>query len=196
MDLITYQKLSAKTEKPMGPAARLRHARLGVLTELGEFASTAKKILVYGKPRNDPTLVKNMHEELGDFCFYAVIPFNVFDCEAEYLQMAKGGHTGARMDLDTSIGCLLDMAARLWRAVDHHDTEPAEAQRDILMICAHMFGVIYYHVAPELGFVFEDLLDANVAKLQGSQGRYKDGAYSDAQALARADKGGLDSKES
>ena len=98
MDLITYQKLSAKTEKPMGPAARLRHARLGVLTELGEFASTAKKILVYGKPRNDPALVKNMHEELGDFAFYAVIPFNVFDCEGVRVLMTHIGGYPRRYD--------------------------------------------------------------------------------------------------
>src|SRR5215510_3797675 len=49
--------------------ARLIHALLGMVTEVGEFADTLKKWVIYGKGLD----IKNLMEEIGDQQWYQAI---------------------------------------------------------------------------------------------------------------------------
>lgn len=69
-----FVKLAVRTEAPvteevikrLTKSARLVHAALGKLTEIGEFADELKKHIFYGKPL-DPV---NLMEEIGDGAWY------------------------------------------------------------------------------------------------------------------------------
>jgi len=198
MELVEYTRVSARTEKPMSLPARLRHARLGLLTELGEFASSFKKVAIYGKTYQDEKIAKNLPEELGDFMWYAAIIFNALDAQPEATRLTKGQGISPdqTMDMEDCVGVLLDLVGRIWRAVDLYENQPVDSKSDILILTQQALGVIEFHVAPQLGYSPDDLRRDNYLKLQGPGSRYADKGYSDAAAMARADKGGLDDKVS
>ena len=57
--------------------ARLLHAAMGCVTEAAEFLDQMKKVVAYGKIRDDV----NIKEELGDILWYVGLACNVLDTD-------------------------------------------------------------------------------------------------------------------
>lgn len=191
MDLIKYQELAERTEKQLATRpAWLRHASLGLITELGEFATEVKRAVIYGKPL-DADRVAHMGEELGDMCWYLAIVFNA---------------TGAAMDLPQS--SWLASRGRNSQGGDeliHLDEATHQMAIQIGMLIQNQRSAGYHMRANAytlvglvndacglLGLRMLDILQDNINKLRE---RFPD-AYSDYHAEARLDKGGVDARNS
>ena len=73
MNLNKYQALANRTAKSLPTTIDdLMHAQIGMTTEVGEFATTLKKMSIYGQPM---TVEKrnNLIEELGDLMWYVAL---------------------------------------------------------------------------------------------------------------------------
>lgn len=64
-----YVGLAIRTAKPLPFEKQIEHARLGMLTEIGELADVYKRHIIYGKPFDDV----NFREEVGDLCWYVAL---------------------------------------------------------------------------------------------------------------------------
>lgn len=65
-----YQKIGNCLKQNL--TVDLLHAVIGLTTEVGEFADPIKKHIFYGKQLDK----ENLHEELGDICWYLAIACN------------------------------------------------------------------------------------------------------------------------
>lgn len=66
-----YVLLANRTAKPLPYEPQKFHAKLGIITEVGEIADAYKKHLIYGKPLD----VTNIMEEIGDLAWYVALEF-------------------------------------------------------------------------------------------------------------------------
>lgn len=155
-----------------GKEAAFLHACVGIVGEVGELAFA----LTY----------TNLLEECGDIEFYLEAAWQQLDPEAQVARRAKAWsvENGVVMHCFVSYSSkLLDLAKKSWVYGRDLATVPLVAQlnavEDVLL------G--YYEL---LGTDRQTVRHANMVKLAGKTGRYASGKYSDAAALARADKGG------
>lgn len=195
MDLNTYQQAALRTAK-MFPTRfeNMNHAALGMITEVGEFATEVKRMTIYGKPL-DGERKAHMIEELGDFCWYIVLGVHAigmtlqgaFDTDQTPLK-ADDESNETLSDITNTLSMMVGafsgvvMAERAnlpWSIVDVAKMISASVQ---------IVGML----AVRLGTTREFIFEANIAKLRA---RFPD-AYSDAAAEARADKGGADARTS
>lgn len=211
MDLHLYQSLSQNTEKQYPREMRLKHAAVGLQTEIGEFATQVKRVAVYEKKLTDvkdgATLIDHMLEELGDAMFYAVIPFNVFGTKAQPTSnswaLIKAAQLGLVDDLDSLetitnearstllLEVTLQMGVEIGRYIQNMSGSEAHSTANI----SGIIGLIL-DACRLLGTDFGAVLQQNIDKLQGANGRYGSNGYSNAAAEARADKGGADARSS
>lgn len=209
MDLRTYQSLSQHTEKQYETHKRLEHAGIGMVTEIGEFATQVKRISIYEKDVADikegKSLRDHMLEELGDLAFYLVIPFNALGTIAEMPQTSWMSTLAEQMGIDLVpveglsvqqrekllLEVTFQMAIEAARYLQNFDVG-----HGLAMPCVTTLLGLLDDAARLLGTRSEELFDANVEKLQGATGRYGSAGYSDAAAEARADKGGADARSS
>ena len=75
MDLNKYQQLALRTAKTGDQTYDLRHAALGLASEVGEFTTTVKRVAIYDVELT-PTLKENIVEELGDVMWYICLAAN------------------------------------------------------------------------------------------------------------------------
>ncbi len=75
MNATEYQRLAARTEKPLPVEGRLQHAMLGITSEAGELADTVKKHVIYGQPLK-VVGEASITEEIGDLLWYAALLAN------------------------------------------------------------------------------------------------------------------------
>lgn len=202
MNLTTYIPLALRTEKPMpNVVARLHHAALGLISETGELATPVKRVIMYGKSMDakgddGKSLRDHMHEELGDICWYVAIAADASSVDVEMLSV-DGSHSIVAMDdliedLSTYVGRFAGAVRDLRRS--NATSLYANERSMVNNLLANIMRLVSSFCS-SIGVKLDELLDANIAKLQGSAGRYPDG-YSDAAAEARADKGGLDARVS
>lgn len=184
--LANYQSLALRTEKPLPTRhERLEHALLGLITETGEIATEVKRMAIYGKPLDDERRA-HIAEEIGDVMWYLAIASdtvgaNIFLCQRVVfppLSAANLVFVLARVN-----GRLVDALADYGFREELPDAIHAELRIafDTLAAVAEMIGIPLVQIAA-----------ANIAKLQA---RFPD-AYSNEAAEARADKGGLDARNS
>jgi NTP pyrophosphatase (non-canonical NTP hydrolase) len=191
MNFQQYVPLALRTEKPLATASlRLEHAILGLTTEGGEFTTTVKRVAIYGKAIS-PEFIKHMREELGDTLWYVAIACDALEYsipEYQYLfddfdalpLTQKLKLVSFRLAIETGF-----IAFGLPNLGDASSRE--SIMRGLLnIVCA------VAHACDALGFKIEEIMDENIAKLKE---RFPD-AYSNAAAEARADKGGLDARNS
>ncbi|WKV22044.1 MazG-like pyrophosphatase [Achromobacter phage 2-1] len=198
MDMITYQKGALQTEKPFPLPKRLRHAMIGCFTEVGEFASQVKRVVIYGKdidtPRKEGEAAPRfgMLEELADTCWYLAIGFDAVNFEMRPIMYAvefpENADNHTRLQLLTfAMGSLVGAMAEI--ALEDDDIM---VQKKVELNVA--FGQLLYLVkmtAELLGSSIEQLfIDNNQKLLSGQQARYGAAGYSDQAAEARADKDG------
>lgn len=64
-----YVQLANRTAKPLEREQQLAHARMGIITEVGELTDLYKRHLIYGKDFD----TANLKEEIGDICWYIAL---------------------------------------------------------------------------------------------------------------------------
>jgi NTP pyrophosphatase (non-canonical NTP hydrolase) len=208
MDLNTYQALSQNTEKKYDTSKRLKHAGVGMVTEIGEFATQVKRISIYEKDIADikegKSLRDHMLEELGDLGFYLVIPFNALNLIAKMPESSWMALLMEQKGLDSDVNALsiddredmllevtFQMAIEASRYLQNFDVAHGMA----IPCVVSLLGLLD-DAARLLGTRSEEIFDANVEKLQGAKGRYGSNGFSNEAAEARADKGGADARSS
>lgn len=81
MNLADFQRLALRTEKPLAtPELRSMHAALGLATEVGEYTTEVKRMVIYEKPLDDARRA-HMAEELGDIMWYMAIAADALGLE-------------------------------------------------------------------------------------------------------------------
>lgn len=66
MNFSEYMPLALRTAKPFPHDQQVKHAILGLVTEVGELADNIKRFAIYGKPFDGV----NLMEEVADCCWY------------------------------------------------------------------------------------------------------------------------------
>lgn len=190
MDFNTYRPLALRTAKMFPtPRENMRHAALGLTTELGEFATEVKRHAIYGREITEPMRL-HMIEEIGDAMWY--VPLGLLAAGADHFE-PKFEAVPGDADVDTMDLADLTILAALTTFGAHgaalfSDTE-GEDFKD--MVGAFVW-LVDNKIAPLLGITGDQIRAENIEKLRA---RFPD-AYSDHAAEARADKGGLPATES
>lgn len=206
MELTTfnnYQSLALRTEKPLPtPVARLNHAKLGLITEIGEIATQVKRIRIYEKTldsldKDGKSLRDHIAEEIGDVLWYMAIAsdalgLNIFrDVFAQTIP-DEGAEVGSPADLEVALTSLAISGARIaYVAQMQSDGRAPEEGVDIATELARSAQILT-DLAHIIELDLEHIAACNIDKLRE---RFPD-AYSNAAAEARADKGGLDARVS
>lgn len=197
MNFAQYPALAARTEKELPTAfARLEHAALGVFTETGEIGTPIKRIAIYGKSLNDfekdgiTTLRQSIAEEIGDTFWYLAIIDNVYGFDIfSVADLSPGVNEPTTAQMASASRRLSMLSGRISEFVELFHTDPPQALIGMhaqtllreLIYLAYLSGNDPVQIAAD-----------NIAKLQE---RYPE-KYSDVAAEARADKGGLDARNS
>lgn len=202
MNLQQYVPLALRTEKPFPTAIdRLVHAAIGIDTETGEINTVIKRVAIYGKSldaigdkEKNLTFRQCAGEEIGDVAWYIAIAIDAIKADANEIAPFPGLVASPllgdlALELSTVSGRFADV---ILYAKKQGRVELLPNERIYIMnTLANLLRVLYGACAA-LGLELGDLLDHNIAKLRE---RFPD-AYSDEAAEARADKGGLDARNS
>lgn len=183
-----YIQQALRTAAPMhDQAGELEHAALGLITELGELATEVKRLRIYLKP------IDRVHaaEEIGDVLWYWAIAAN------RLLDLGVVSFAGVQADLNLTPGVTTDVylsrgVRRLAANVGEFSAlietgsyeDAAERLHDTLMCLAAVCCVLNLNL--------QDCAAANIEKLRV---RFPN-KFTEADAEARADKGGLDARVS
>lgn len=192
MNFTQYKPLALRTEKPLATAlARLDHVSLGLTTESGEYTTEVKRAAIYEKPLT-PEMIAHMKEELGDVLWYVAIGCDVFNMDIpEYQSLYEG-----EFDQLPVVTRLHLVSKRLaveigFFTLDISNHEDVKAQASMMRGLVNIVSAVA-HACDALDYSIEECMASNIAKLQK---RFPD-AYSNGAAEARADKGGLDARNS
>lgn len=195
MNLNNYQGLALRTEKPLPtPLERLAHAALGFITESGEITTEVKRMSIYGKPL-DAERRANIAEEIGDVLWYLAIAADVTEAGTfthHVLSSMIPRHNRGTVESIGASALGLARAVGKFAAIveDSLDGEPqfmGAAQHQLVWIAQALV-----EIAAAIDIPLADIAGANIAKLQA---RFPD-AYSNEAAEARADKAGVDARNS
>lgn len=191
MNLDTYQQEAVRTAKWFPSLLdNLDHAALGFITEIGEFATVVKRVSIYGKD-----MTQEMHEhaleEIGDTFWYCALA-----CETMGLRMgAIIDKDGASEINDMKGGALaLGLTSGTFAMGVYATRASGEYGKGIDALKAGlglMIGMLD-RTCFVLGVDAGEVLQRNIDKLRQ---RYPE-KYSDAAAEARADKNGIDARNS
>lgn len=189
MDFNTYMPLAMRTAKKMPTKLDdLKHAAIGLVTEIGEFATEVKRHSIYGRPLT-PEMREHMIEELFDSQWYAALMLTTLGktyvepddkVREEIARMALGNLLDSTL---LAASMMLGSVAFLFRDPEKDDVDDVDAVHG--MVC--MLIYILDQISMQLVIASDEGRRRNIAKLRL---RYPD-AYSDLAAEARADKGGL-----
>lgn len=203
-----YLPLALRTEKPLPTmAARLSHAALGLTTEAGEIVTQVKRIVIYSKSLDDldekqqpvRSLREHIGEEIGDVFWYiaiavATLNLDLFSHFARIEPLHREGVTPDQrleriaLSLSSNVGAFND---RVYQVARWPHLFSREAH-DAMNLDLQFIGQNLVDLADVTGLSLLDLMGENIDKLRA---RYPN-TYSDLDAEARADKGGLDARSS
>jgi NTP pyrophosphatase (non-canonical NTP hydrolase) len=193
MNFQQYKPLALRTEKPLATAfLRLEHACLGLATEGGEFTTTVKRVAIYGKAIS-PEFIKHMREELGDTLWYVAIACDALDFDlSEYQYLYDPSYFDNLSVTDRLKLISLRLSMETGFISFYLPNFEGAGERDSIMRSLLNIVCAVAHACDTLGFTIEEIMAENIAKLKE---RFPD-AYSNTAAEARADKGGLDARNS
>ena len=189
MNFEEYRPFALRTAK-MFPTQHenLRHAALGLITELGEFATEAKRMVIYGREMT-PEMRDHMIEEIGDMMWYVPLGLHALEqhdiivldaaCKRELAALPDADNGDLSVNLAVMVGGIASALV------------PSKGVTEDAATIARMFaGIVFiidYLVAPALSMSGNEIRRLNIEKLRK---RFPE-KYSDDAAEARADKGGL-----
>lgn len=193
MNFNTYRRLAARTEKPLPTVQeRTQHAIMGIVSECGELVGRLKKIYIYKDGGADREDRDNLHEELGDICWYIAILANLTDADltekALHLKhvykiaLANQSHPTDRVLLPLSLKtayALIYLGLR-FEHTDRDDAVNGTPSDDFVASLLALLSLL----SNSVGFEDNSWMEDNITKLKQ---RHPD-KYTDSGALARADK--------
>jgi hypothetical protein len=195
MNLQEYVPLAIRTEKPLAILERMGHSCMGLITELGEVTTELKRMAIYGKLLDAERKV-HILEEIGDVMWYLAIMWSVIDADLDQLSSCpkfeppnhiEGMYEATALMLGGYCGqiCAItqDVIAHTNIDEDHYSGIMSSSQ----MILIGM-TLLAEHCGSTIGMAMAD----NIVKLRV---RFPD-AYSNEAAEGRADKGGVDARNS
>lgn len=190
MNFQDYRPLALRTAK-MFPTQRenLRHAVLGLTTETGELATEVKRMAVYGKPLTEDVR-QNMIEEIGDVQWYVPLGMRALNLDAlpeMPLSMVEELREIVTLpDMTVALSAMAGGLAALYMAPDD--------EIDNVDAGCLFTGIIALadKIALTVNTTGDVTREMNIGKLQV---RFPQ-AYSDSAAEARADKNGVDARNS
>ena len=197
MNLMEYMPLAMRTEKQLPTAERLQHGCLGLITEAGEIVTEIKRTEIYKKELTAERMV-HICEEIGDVMWYVAIFVNVLNIDASALEYQP---RMPRQDGDENTDKMIILSmvlgehiGRICFGVMKCEMQGAVTEGDKALIAASIGMVleICRIAAEHCNSTLEKCLEDNIAKLRI---RYPD-AYSNEAAEARADKAGVDARNS
>lgn len=173
MNFIEYAPLALRTCKPMDRDLQIKHAQIGMVTEIGEFADMIKRHVIYGKPLD----AVNAKEEIGDYCWY----LNLF-CDQLYIHpRAVTEFFSTSIEKNGMVDqSLLDVTLALASLTGTYVIGEEERGISNMRLVQHTC-ILLLALCLETGNTIGDCLDANINKLAV---RYDD-TYSDYRALHR-----------
>jgi hypothetical protein len=184
MDFNSYRPLALRTAKMFSDQhANLSHAALGLITEIGEFASEVKRISIYGKQMTEEMRL-HMIEELGDASWYVPLALHAEGVEQFDYAGARDALAMVYADLASITHALNELSGKVSGAVLHGQGPCSLYLTSIVALIEVAAGL--------LGTDGDQLRAQNIRKLQQ---RFPD-KYSDAAAEARVDKNGADHRNS
>lgn len=194
LTLTQYVLLAIRTEKPLPTLGRLTHACMGMVTEIGEVVTELKRMAIYGKPL-DADRKKHILEEIGDVMWYVAILLHALDVEASLFDTTinnipatqEGKYEALTLRFGTTLGevCLAVQLALIHEKVTNGNHNQICSNLETLMKGLRV-------LAQDCDSTLELAMFDNIEKLRL---RFPD-AYSNEAAEARADKGGLDARNS
>ncbi len=198
--LPTYQINALRTEAPQPTSlARLGHAGLGFASESGEIATQIKRIAFYGKnldslDKDGISLRKHIREELGDTMWYMAIACDALGADFGKVYANLSAHA---CTLEDSMFALSTACGQFNETVLSHKRfgwEPSQTLQFSLQFSVMLNDIAQslVDIAGHIGTDLDTLAGENIAKLTL---RYPD-SFSFEAAEARADKGGLDARNS
>lgn len=193
MDFQNYRPLALRTAKWF-PNQRdnIRHATLGMITEMGEFSTIIKRHVIYGKPVDD-AMRENMCEEIGDFLWYLPLLLEAIGHTGPLPVPAEGDGLASFPNFNLQDPGDWPLIVTFMSAAVVMTIADQEAGDDLpLKVVQMLVELVDDHIAPWLGTTGDELRAQNIEKLRQ---RFPD-KYSDEAAEARADKGGLTALES
>lgn len=199
MNITQYMPLAIRTEKPLPPNQRLLHGCMGLITECGEVVTELKRMEIYEKPL-DQERKDHICEELGDMMWYMAILWDVLGVDHQCFDSlqkplihdsSKNLWALSALLFGAVIGPICHTVADIQAGVYKSENEHYKPMNDIGRCLSALFHGIE-QVAHRCGSTTEQIMDANIEKLRL---RFPD-AYSNEAAEARADKAGLDARNS
>ena len=194
MNLVDYHNAAIRTAKWFPSLQEnLEHAALGLTTEIGEFATIVKRVSVYGKPMT-PEMREHALEELGDTYWYLPLACQALGTTLDAVVAANAGDFDEMPELSLKHSCItlagIGGTFSAYSAAFSMDKEPISVNELKPMIA--LIVMCLNQCCRTLDADPMDVRSANIAKLRL---RFPD-AYTDEAAEARADKGGLDARNS
>ena len=195
MNITEYVPLAVRTEKPLPILQRMSHSCMGLITEIGEVVTELKRMAIYGKPLDDQRKA-HILEEVGDVMWYIAIMWDVLDANLEdFLSAPKfvpptdleGMYEATSMVLAKQCGQICAVTEDVTMNQDINEDNFADLSHATYMIYVGL-GLLANHCDSSIEQAMED----NIAKLRV---RFPD-AYSNEAAEGRADKNGLDARNS
>lgn len=185
MDFQTYRPLALRTAK-MFPTQieNMRHVALGLLTEIGEFATEVKRIEIYGKPMT-AEMREHMIEELGDFQWYLPLGFMCIGADPRYIietEKIRPSIESLTFSIAASVGTIAAIV----------ELRLIEEERSTMIDLLSALQLLCDRLAVHLNIDAGEVRARNIEKLRL---RYPD-TYTDVAAEARADKAGADARNS
>lgn len=169
---LEYSRFVASRLKPLNTQeARINHAILGLITEVGELASSWKRYAIYDQPLDDI----NIREELGDFRFYIQALMNEKDYPV-YNDLFRFHPDFTNFSIFNAVVAISEVIVE-----EGSDLKIPKNLTKIYGLIAVFLNLCNYFEVTE-----EEVMNENMLKLRL---RYPD-SYSDALALARIDKDG------
>jgi NTP pyrophosphatase (non-canonical NTP hydrolase) len=185
-----YQELAYRTAKKFNNFhADLNHAALGLASESGELSETIVRAWM-----QMPVNAHNIEEELGDGCWYAALMATVMELDFKSLFLHPGDLAEMSPTLASAVlgrnpvaltMCLTAFSGELVSVVKAHVIYGKELDHIQLSRALSLYVCTASLLADLHGLDFEtQVLAGNIQKLQ----KRFPGFYSDAEAVARADK--------
>jgi hypothetical protein len=195
MNLVEYVPLAVRTEKPLPVLGRMGHSCMGLVTEIGEIATELKRMHIYGKPL-DTERKAHILEEIGDVMWYVAIMLDVAGVDLELVRNApqlnqplsyQGMHEATALMLGDHCGrvCAVVQETLAEESITEDGANKVMASLTMIMNGCRV-------LAEQCESTLEQAMEDNIAKLRL---RFPD-AYSNEAAEGRADKGGLDARNS
>lgn len=179
MSFNEYQAKALSTAKPLPMAVDLKHAGLGLISEVGEICDALKAHMIYDKPID----VVNIKEEIGDGLWFSALLARLLRFNFTELVDAVGSVAGSNKEhlieyAFTAADAAAAISVRMERFVDHE--QPFELSAIASQLRRYMTGLA------RIGAVFNITLDeAAAANLRKLEVRYQGKAFTPGAGVKR-----------